>query len=956
MKWRIAASFDAKLSLLILLLTAGATASVVVLASRQHQLEVSAELHRMAGELAGSVAAQGYEPVLRDDAEALRGIGDALALRPEIAYVRVFDQGGRPLIDRRFDPEAIVARAPKDPATLAGAVRIRSSIRDDGLEQVDVFHPLHSVRGFEGQGALSRIEAGVSVPRVVGYVQLGVKGRRPLPLLSASTVPLATAAAGIALFAFISGTLLVRRLTLPLREIATLTRDIADGNFDQRIDVGGTDEVGALANALQVMLTRLQGYRDQVESHQHTLETQVRERTIQLQRRTEEAVELAQRAEAASVAKSQFLANMSHEIRTPMNGVLGMTELLLQSELTPRGLKFTKTIHESASTLLGIIDDILDFSKAEAGYLELEMVACEPRYVVEDVVELLAESAQQKGLDLTCFVADDVPQVVRTDAARLRQILVNLVGNAVKFTNEGNVLLRVTREIGAGSVSEDESCGLEFAIVDTGVGVPEEARERIFNSFTQADGSMARRFGGTGLGLAICRQLAALMHGELGCESEVGRGTRFWLRLPVEVVEAARTQLQDASGARAMVMDEGEASRMLLVHWLESWGMIVSAESEAAAISDGLRRAMEASEPIDLLVIDVSDMLEGELDLLRAVRADQGIDQPRIVALTAMDSPVSAELERELGIGATVTKPPRESELLRACAPTFSLRVDDVLAAEDGEGGSEADHIRVLLAEDNQVNQDVAVAMLEDLGCEVHTVESGEPALIAVQGNVFDIVFMDCQMPGMDGLAATRAIRRLERDGAGAAATRLPIVALTAHVMAKDRHDCDEAGMDGFVTKPFTRSDLAESIRRWVPTKATNERGSDAASSDFGTGEPTLSVEVLRDIGSSAPDADFLSKLVATFLDSANQIRVRIREGASSGDIEAVARAAHQLKSSSAQVGVARLSAVSKELEAVARDGSFDAVTGLLERFEYEFEAACEALATEQFGAFDADE
>jgi CheY-like chemotaxis protein/HPt (histidine-containing phosphotransfer) domain-containing protein len=403
-------------------------------------------------------------------------------------------------------------------------------------------------------------------------------------------------------------------------------------------------------------------------------------------------------------------------------------------------------------------------------------------------------------------------------------------------------------------------------------------------------------------------------------------------------------------------MDESEASRTLLVHWLESWGMIVSAESEAAAISDGLRRAMEASEPIDLLVIDVSDMLEGELDLLRAVRADQGIDQPRIVALTAMDSPVSAELEQELGIGATVTKPPRESELLRACVPSFSLRVDDVLGAEGGgEDGSEADHIRVLLAEDNQVNQDVAVAMLEDLGCEVHTVESGEPALIAVQGNVFDIVFMDCQMPGMDGLAATRAIRRLERDGAGAA-TRLPIVALTAHVTAKDRHDCDEAGMDDFVTKPFTRSDLAESIRRWVPSKATNERGSDAASSDFGTGEPTLSVEVLRVLGSSAPDADFLSKLVATFLDSANEIRVRIREGVAAGDIEAVARAAHQLKSSSAQVGVARLSAVSKELEAVARDGSYDAVNGLLERFEYEFEAACEALATEQFGAFDADE
>jgi signal transduction histidine kinase/DNA-binding response OmpR family regulator len=787
-------------------------------------------------------------------------------------------------------------------------------------------------------------------------VQLGMKGRRPAALPSAISPPVAAATAGVALLVLVAGALLLRRLTAPVRELATLVRDIADGNFEQTIEIRGSDEVGALGQALQVMLTRLREYRDLVESHQRNLESQVRERTIELQQRTEEAVELARCAEAANVAKSQFLANMSHEIRTPMNGVLGMTELLLQSDLEPREFRFTNTILESANNLLGIVDDILDFSKAEAGRLDLEVIACEPRQIVEEVAEMLAESAQQKGLELACFASDDVPRVVRTGAARLRQILVNLVGNAIKFTNEGSVLLRVTCEGDAREGATDERRNLKFAVVDTGVGIPDEAQEQIFESFTQADGSMARRFGGTGLGLAICRQLASLMDGELGFESEPGRGTRFWLQLPVEVVEAARAPVERAAGSRAMLFDPSTATRGVLIHWLESWGMTVRPESEAAAVLPGLLQSSQASEPIDLVVMDVSGMLDEGLAIVRAIRSDPSIAPPHIVALTTLDSPVPDSVAREFAM-ASVAKPPRENELLLACIPHCSDRGEQALAAEPSATatGAESGPVRALLAEDNQVNQDVAVAMLEALGCEVHAVASGEPAVIAVQGDVFDIVFMDCQMPEMDGLAATRAIRRLERDGGGPSA-RLPIIAVTAHVTPKDHKDCAEAGMDDFVTKPFRQSDLADVIERWVSNKATKQPATDRGSTPSSSPEPTLDVQLLRALGSSAPDEAFVSNLVETFLNSASDLRVRILEGAAEEDTDALARAAHMLKSSSAQVGASRLSAVSKELEVRARRGAIAEVTALLEPFEREFEAACETLASQELGGFHTDE
>jgi CheY-like chemotaxis protein/HPt (histidine-containing phosphotransfer) domain-containing protein len=508
------------------------------------------------------------------------------------------------------------------------------------------------------------------------------------------------------------------------------------------------------------------------------------------------------------------------------------------------------------------------------------------------------------------------------------------------------------------------------------VGIPPEARNRIFQSFTQGDGSMTRRFGGTGLGLAICKQLVDLMEGEIGFDTEEGRGSRFWLRIPVETLPEAEAahpgDASDLAGTRVLVVDDNATSRSILGHYLASWGACVVESKEGEAALHELRRASAASTPFQFVLIDLKMPGMAGTELVRAIRADDSLHQPHLVVFTSAGASMTEWEERELAIASRLTKPARRGELHRALLEALgehhaskATRSPDPRPKNAGRP-----HIpgRVLLAEDNEVNQEVAVAMLRALGCEVYAVENGEEVLAQLSRERFDLVFMDCQMPVMDGFAATRAIRAREaerRAKGGAELGRLPIVALTAHAMRHDREECLEAGMDDYLSKPFAREDLRALLEKWLPRERQSSRAappqpaearaqSETTRAPTGEGAP-LEATVLEDLRAlgKGETPDLFSRVVDAYLESSSQLARSLRDALTAKDPDAMARAAHTLKSSSAQVGARRLAALSKELEALGRAGSLQGARELVAEIGAELEAVQEALAAERFGAGD---
>jgi PAS domain S-box-containing protein len=633
-------------------------------------------------------------------------------------------------------------------------------------------------------------------------------------------------------------------------------------------------------------------------------------RDITDQKRAEEAMRAARdAAEAASRAKSDFLANMSHEIRTPMNAIIGMTELVLDTPLSRTQREYLTTVWESGESLLSILNDILDFSKIEAGKLDLDLIDFSLRECLGDTMKSLALRAHRKGLELAYHVAPDVPDWIAGDPGRLRQVIVNLVGNAIKFTETGEVVLDVALER-----PPPEAFELKFRVRDTGIGIPENKLTAIFEAFEQADTSMTRRFGGTGLGLAISSKLVALMGGRIWAESTPGQGSTFHFlarfQLPrTEPVTPRAVQHASIGGARVLVVDDNATNRTILDEMLRNWDMKPEVVAGVAEALQAMREARERQQPFDLILTDVHMPDVDGFELAAAIKNDPQLAGTVIMMLTSADRPGDITRCEQLGAAAYLMKPIKQSELFDAIVSALGVSAPDDGAQTTPEQRRAARPLRILLAEDSLPNQKLAVGVLEKWGHLVTVANNGLEALAALDRDEFDLVLMDVQMPEMDGLEAAAAIRARERQ----TGAHVPIIAMTAHAMKGDRERCLESGMDGYIPKPVRARKLFEAIEAVL---GEVQPAAEQAAGETAPGGVDWTIALSAVDG----DRDLLKDVLEAFLIETPGLLEKIEESIRAGDAATLKRAAHTLKGSLRTLGAAAGEHAAR-LETLGREG-----------------------------------